>query len=74
MSDATKHGLYREVRHRYKEPMKVFDDGSVDLDMGAEPRLLASDIFKTIHCECGDSFRSEEKAIEHIQSVESKDE
>jgi len=60
------HRLYRELDYRKKEWVEV-EDG--ELEWTREDQILAVEAMKTIHCECGESYRTEENAIDHIRSV-----
>ena len=71
-SDATEHTLSREFKER-REYLLAVIDGELEIQF-SNSQYHCGEPLQTIKCTCGERFRKEQLAIEHIQSVASKGE
>lgn len=63
------HALHKTVVERREYPM-VVRDGKLEIDYSDNGQFLDEDPQATIKCICGERFRSEDRAIEHLEDAE----
>ena len=68
MSDGTDHTLHREFKERRIYSVEIVA-GELKTTYG-NSQYVDAEPLKTIECSCGERFIKEQKAIDHIQSIE----